>query len=215
MERLQRIDPASNKVNAEIEVGELPESLAVGFGSVWVSNHRGGTVSRVNPTTNEVVAEVAVSPPGPGGPHFLGPGGDSMWVGVPMRGEVVRIDPATNQPSGAVQIPGAGCHDLATDGVTLWLAGGCLDAVTPRTIWKVNPQLMRIETTIEPGGNVGAPVFWNGQLWMLTEFHLVSIDPKTDEVVEQKAIRGPGVAAVADDTLWVSSGSKLLRLRLE
>jgi streptogramin lyase len=42
--QLLRIDPASNTVAAQIRVGEFPESVAVAFGSVWVSNHRGGTV---------------------------------------------------------------------------------------------------------------------------------------------------------------------------
>ena len=49
---------------------------------------------------------------------------------------------------------------------------------------------------------------------MLTSLHLVSIDKKTDRVVEQATIQGPGGASVANGTLWVSNPSKLLRLRL-
>jgi hypothetical protein len=137
-----------------------------------------------------------------------------MWVGVAQRCEIVRIDSATNTVSGALPVPGAGCHDLATDNATLWLAGGCTDAVTPRTIWRIDTQQMKVAATIEPGGDVGAPVLWNGQLWMLTSQHLVSIHPETNRVEERAAIRGPGGATVADGTLWVSSPSKLLKLRL-
>jgi YVTN family beta-propeller protein len=213
-EQLLRIDPASNKVTAQIRVGELPEGPAVAFGSVWVSNHRGGTVSRVDPKTNKVVASVKVSPPGPAGPGSIGRGGDAMWVGVSQLGKVVRINPLTNKVSGALKIPGAGCHDSATSGAMLWLAGGCLDAVEPTKIWKIDTRRMKVAATIEPGGDVGAPTLWRNQLWMLTGQHLVSIDKKTNRVTERAAIEGPGGAAVADGTLWVSNASKLLRLHL-
>jgi DNA-binding beta-propeller fold protein YncE len=212
--QLLRIDPASNKVAAQIRIGELPESVAVAFGSVWVSNHRGGTVSRVDPKKDSVIASVEVSPPGPAGPGSIGRGGDYVWVGVSKRGEVVRINPLNNKVSGALRIPGAGCHDLATSGAMLWLAGGCLDAVQPRKIWKIDTQRMKVAATIQPGGDVGAPALWRGQLWMLTSLHLVSIDKKTNRVVERAAIGGPGGAAVSNGTLWVSNASKLLRLRL-
>jgi hypothetical protein len=213
--QLLRIDPASNKVTAQIHVGELPESVAVAFGSVWVSNHRSGTASRVDPKTNKLIASVEVSPSGPAGPGSVGRGGNYLWVGVSKRGEVVRINPRDNKVSGALTIPGAGCHDLATSEAMLWLAGGCLDAVEqPRKIWKIDTRRMKVAATIVPGGDVGAPALWRGQVWRLTSLHLVSIDKKTNRVMERTAIGGPGGAAVANGTLWVSNASKLLRLRL-
>jgi hypothetical protein len=69
---------------------------------------------------------------------------------------------------------------------------------------------MKLAATIEPGGDVGAPVIWRDQLWMLTGLHLVSIDKKTNRVVERAALQGPGGAAVADGTLWVTNRSNLL-----
>jgi virginiamycin B lyase len=212
---LLRIDPVSNGLTGRIRVGEFPEELAVAFGSVWVSNRHSGTVSRVDPMTNRVIATVNVSSPGGAGPNSIGRGGDFMWVGVSKLGEIVRIDPVTNKASGAIAIPGAGCHELATDGATLWLAGGCIDLVAaPRKMWKLDTQRKKVTATIEPGGDVGAPVIWRDQLWMLTSLHLVSIDEKTNRVVERAAIQGPGGGAVADETLWVTNRSNLLRLRL-
>jgi YVTN family beta-propeller protein len=211
---LLRIEPASNQVTTRIGVGQLPQYSSIAFGSVWVSNHLGGTVSRIDPETNQVVANIQIATPPISGPRALGPGGNYMWVGVPGLGEVVRIDPTSNRVSGALKMRGAGCHDLTTDSTTLWLSGGCLDAGEPRTIWKIDTEQMQVTATIEPGGNVGTPVFWKGQLWVLTSHHLISVDPTTDQVSEQAAIRGPGWAAVLDGTLWVSSPPKLLRLHL-
>ena len=212
---LLRIDPLSNGLTARIGVGEFPEELAVAFGSVWVSNRHSGTVSRVDPTTNRVIATVNVSTPGDAGPNSIGRGGDFMWVGVSQRGEIVRNDPVNTKVSGALPIPGAGCHELATDSATLWLAGGCIDLVAaPRKIWKLDTRAKKVTATIEPGGDVGAPVIWRNQLWMLTSLHLVSIDMKSNRVVERAPIQGPGGAAVADEALWVTLRSKVLRLRV-
>ena len=212
---LLRIDPISNGLTARIRVGEFPEELAFAFGSLWVSNRHSGTVSRVDPTTNRVIATINVSSPGEAGPNSIGRGGEFMWVGVSKLGEIVRIDPVRNKVSGAIAIPGAGCHELATDSATLWLAGGCIDLVAaPRKIWKLDTQDKKVTATIEPGGDVGAPVIWRNQLWMLTSLHLVSIDMETNRVAERAAIQGPGGAAVADGTLWVTIRSKILRLRL-
>lgn len=130
-------------------------------------------------------------------------------------GEIVRIDPVRNKVSGAIAIPGAGCHELATDSATLWLAGGCIDLVAaPRKIWKLDTQDKKVTATIEPGGDVSAHVIWRNQLWMLSSLHLVSIDMETNRVAERAAIQGPGGAAVADGTLWVTIRSKILKLRL-
>ena len=50
----QALEPAS------IAVGRGPDAVAVGAGAVWVLNRLGGTVSRVDPATATVVAEVEI-----------------------------------------------------------------------------------------------------------------------------------------------------------
>jgi DNA-binding beta-propeller fold protein YncE len=212
--RLLRIDPQSNKVVARIGVGDFPEGLAVAFGSVWVSNRHAGTVSRVDPKANKIIANIDVGTPGPAGPNSIGRGGDFMWVGVSTRDEIVRIQPRTNKVAGAVPIKGAGCHDLATDGTTLWAAGGCIGRVERNKIWKIETRQLKVAATIEPGGEVGTPVVWRGQIWMLTSASLVSIDRRTNHASPRADIKGPGGAAVADQTLWVTSSTTLLRLHL-
>lgn len=51
---LLRIDPATNAIVEEIEVGRRPHTLAAGFGSVWVVNHGEASVARVDLDTNAV-----------------------------------------------------------------------------------------------------------------------------------------------------------------
>jgi YVTN family beta-propeller protein len=53
-----RIDAATGSILAEVTVGDTPTSIAVGEGAVWVANTGDGTVSRIDPATNEVTASV-------------------------------------------------------------------------------------------------------------------------------------------------------------
>jgi peptide/nickel transport system substrate-binding protein len=58
VDRLVRIDPATNSVLTTIRVGRRPRGVAVGAGSVWVANSGDGTISRVDPGTNRVSATI-------------------------------------------------------------------------------------------------------------------------------------------------------------
>jgi YVTN family beta-propeller protein len=52
--------------------------VATGFGSVWVTNYDDGTVSRVDPATNEVVATIEVGRH----PDHIAAGEGGVWVAV-------------------------------------------------------------------------------------------------------------------------------------
>ena len=57
----------------------MPSSpVAVGAGSVWVTSHCDGTVSRIDPRTNSVVATIKTSY----FPNWLAVGRGFAWVGV-------------------------------------------------------------------------------------------------------------------------------------
>ena len=61
-------------------------------GSVWVTNLNSGTVARIDPRTNRVVARIPVG----AGPYGLAAGGGSIWVSNSADGTVSRISPRTN-----------------------------------------------------------------------------------------------------------------------
>jgi virginiamycin B lyase len=54
-----RIDPRTNRVVDRIPV-DPPSGLAFGHGSVWATSAGYGTVSRIDPNTDEVVAKIKV-----------------------------------------------------------------------------------------------------------------------------------------------------------
>src|SRR6266508_5474251 len=55
---VERRDPVSGAVVAEIEVGTNPGHAVVTDDAVWIANHRAGTVSRIDPATNREIATI-------------------------------------------------------------------------------------------------------------------------------------------------------------
>jgi YVTN family beta-propeller protein len=93
-----RIDPHTNRLAGRpVVTGASPQSLATGGGSRWVANHDAGTVTRIDPASGKVVADIPVGAE----PHRLAWGAGATWVGNWHDHSVSRIDPATNQVVGS------------------------------------------------------------------------------------------------------------------
>jgi YVTN family beta-propeller protein len=68
----------ASKAQDSIDVGNEPSGIAVGGGSVWVANSGDGTVSRIDPATNDVVDTIEIG----NVPDSLSSDGDFVWVTV-------------------------------------------------------------------------------------------------------------------------------------
>jgi YVTN family beta-propeller protein len=101
----------------EIDVGGRPFSLAEAAGSIWIANFLSGTVERLDPATNRVIARIQVG----GEPYGLAVGGGSVWVGRVNSSLVERIDPSSGRPIARL---------AAHVGVALAVAGGRLWTIT-------------------------------------------------------------------------------------
>ena len=71
------IDPATDRIVADIPVGATPTSVAVGEGGVWVLNADDRTVSKIDARRLRVERTVASQPV----PTDLAAGGGAVWVG--------------------------------------------------------------------------------------------------------------------------------------
>ena len=83
---------------ARIRVQPHSFAAAFGFGAVWISS-RGpragvglGSVQRIDPASNAVVATRTVGP----APRFLAAGDGGVWTLNQGDGTVSRIEPSTN-----------------------------------------------------------------------------------------------------------------------
>jgi DNA-binding beta-propeller fold protein YncE len=81
---LSRINPQTNQIDAQVNLGSATRDIELGFGSVWVNAFAG--LIRIDPKTTKVVGRTALfSPSGLAIAH------GSLWVGVGDR--VVRLTP--------------------------------------------------------------------------------------------------------------------------
>src|SRR5678810_1037150 len=87
------------KPDAVFQVGGTPDWLAIDE-HVWVSNKPTDSVSRFDPKTNPVVAEIYVAD----GSYGLTFGENAVWVTSTDHDLVTRVDPNTNLIVEAIKV---------------------------------------------------------------------------------------------------------------
>jgi virginiamycin B lyase len=113
-----RVSPEDGEVEAEMETGHKPTFLAVSRDAVWVVNADDGTLSRIDPAADEVVATVRVSEQRVQGGDVVATD-DEVWVRT--SGELaVAVDPATDRVVRRLG-PAAGSGSVAVAGGAVWL----------------------------------------------------------------------------------------------
>ena len=83
--------PSAAPVIAEWKVSN-PSFIAFGFGSVWVTDHYGHNITRIDPVSNKVIAVIQGTGSNPEQALEVG---DVLWV-TGQSNDTVLIDPATN-----------------------------------------------------------------------------------------------------------------------
>jgi streptogramin lyase len=167
---LARIDPATNKVVAEIYVS--PGSFAVAFGdnAVWVTSHEKNTLTRVNAQTNVVEQTIAVGPK----PRFLTVGEGAVWTLNQGDGSISRVDLKTNKLVATIEagIPGGGGEISAGEG-SVWATS------FEYPITRIDPATNKVaQQFFGPGGDsirVGLGSVW---LTNIRAGNIWRIDPK-------------------------------------
>jgi YVTN family beta-propeller protein len=194
-----------------IKVGDGAGVPAVDAGAVWVPNTRAGTLSRVDPATNRVVATVKLGT----GPRFQGYldsavlAGGSVWVARDVGGEVDRVDPATNRVAARIKVesrPGG----LAAGGGYVWAFHFEGDTVT-----RIDAATGAKRAFTVPGAFGTGIAYEAGAVWLLSvqPSSLIELDPATGAVRARVAVT-PRTAAKHGliDTWWVAAGDGALWL---
>ena len=109
------MDPVSGALLSTIPIGAGAFDIAYGLGAVWVPNLEDGTVQRIDPATNTVVATIPVL-----GAYGIGVDPTTVWV-VDLDGKVSRIDPLTNTVTTSIFTQATGADIVATTGA-IWVS---------------------------------------------------------------------------------------------
>ena len=121
VEEPRRVPPAASAdqatITATIKTGDDPSGVAVGAGSVWVTNVGSDTVSQIDPVTRDVVATFNVA----GGPEDVAVAEDTVWVSTD-RGTLWRLGPGDDEFLQRPGIGGVSGHlDIAAEGPDLFV----------------------------------------------------------------------------------------------
>ena len=114
--RLWRLDRLTGRMQAVIQLGFMPRTVAAGAGAVWITDPLRDRVVRVDAATNRVGRSIEV-PSGASGVAF---GAGSVWVASSLAGVVSRIDPATGRVTGTIEVDGRP-RELAVAGDDVWV----------------------------------------------------------------------------------------------
>jgi hypothetical protein len=228
-ERAARVE-LSPRVTTTIDVGREGEvsSLLFAEGSVWVGrwDASSSTVLRVDPSTNEIAARIAVDgvPGWETGGEGMTAGAGAIWVagGTGERAVLERIDPATNDVVATIPLDGGSAGDVAVDDTGVWVSlfgtSGTVKVV------RVDPATNRVVATIPVGGDWIREIFavdgavlvrglGGGDNPASAHERWTAIDTATNEVVASRRGNledGPFVAW--DGVVWAGAGHKLVRI---
>lgn len=202
-----RINPADLKVSAKagVEVADGDGRIATGLGSIWVVTDRKGVLTRIDPDTNQPVAEIHVA----GGAAAVLFHSDALWVTSGAGKKLTRINPNNNEIVEAVDVGPEPVRLAATDDAVWTLNRG--DGSVTRVDSKTNKAVV----TISIGKDVAAGdiAAGEGSVWISAPgVPLVRIDPRTNKVAQRFIGDGGGAVFVAHGSLWLAAGSQTLRL---
>jgi hypothetical protein len=225
---LLRVDPQAHtfiQIPTGPSADEWPVAAVVTSGAVWVGNHHGGPVVRVDPRTNKVVATIPWGGPTLGGIYHMASDGSALWVTGSRTTDAAEIDVATNAIVRRIDVPNGTCGGIDVDASSVWVASGYDQ---PYPCWqRQNWGVSRIDrstgqvTRIDVGGRPSDVRVGLGSVWAVVDvpqIQLVRIDPSTNAVVGRLRFAGtecrptvgacPGAEyttslAVGFDSLWL------------
>jgi virginiamycin B lyase len=165
-----RLDPQTLETQAEIAVGG-DSIVTFGEGSAWAMLSDRGSVARIDPATNHVVATIPLSsgPEAPAYPVHAVAAGGALWVVDEVGLRLYRVDAVTNT---ATSVPIPLTHE-ATDGMDFgdWYItsgrGLIWVRISDETVVGFDPTTSRVVQTqaTTPGGG-GAFFVADDSLWV-------------------------------------------------
>ena len=156
---LVRADLTTGEIQATIPIGPANSEggITAGAGSIWLMTDTSGKLSRIDPTTNTVIATIA-TPSGSFCPLFAD---GFIWITSTKNNLLSKVDPATNKT--ILQIPvGKNPRFLTYGADSIWTLNQG-DGTVTRVSTKTDQRLTDIAANIPgPGGEI---TFGFGSVW--------------------------------------------------
>lgn len=202
--KVYKINAETAEIDAIVDTG-LAEprgetNVVSGAGSVWVPTDAEGKISRIDPETDQVIAEIEVVP----GTFFLAFGEGALWAVASEKSLMQRIDPETNTVTGTVDLGKQPGFLTAGEGA-VWV-----QEQGDGTVAKIDPESLEVLARTKVGesllyGDIDAA---DGKVWLRTteDQTFVVIDAQTTEILARVGRpEGSGAIRYSPDGIWTSA----------
>jgi YVTN family beta-propeller protein len=199
---------ADGSLHDAVQVGQNPDALAYGFGSLWVANSGEKTVQRVNPKTREVIQKFGVG----ANPDAIAFSAQDVWVANGSDGTVTEIDPATTTVVDTIPVGALPAAVAAGPGV-VWVANSGDDNLS-----RIDVDTGQV-TTVSAGDGPDGLLADGDSIWVANgaDRTLLHLDARTGSPVGDIVPADSGAAGVllAQGSLWVANQSELNVTRVD
>jgi YVTN family beta-propeller protein len=213
LDAVQRIDPKTNKVVAEIKVNKPVAAMAAGYGSLWVASYEDKSIIRIDADKNEVAAKVPVIIADTEASIAAGEGG--VWLVTDRKGILSRIDPTTNRVAAEIKVKPNSYAAMAGYGA-IWVTNtGKAGAKEPGSVERIDPKTNAVVAVIPVRVQPRFLAVGEGAVWVLNQGDgtVSRIDPKTNQVtatIETGAAGPGGDIAAGEGAVWVRASKVLV-----
>ncbi len=161
--------------------------------TVWVANTGAGTVSKIDPVANTVLATVTVA----ASPWAICFGAGSVWVAC--NGSVKRIDPLTATVIATITI-GASSSGIDFDGTYIWAS-----SETAGNVSKIDPASNTVVATVTTGTTAAGVIYAIGSIWVCNfgASTVSRINPSTNTVIATVSASIASPAGISSDGIYV------------
>jgi streptogramin lyase len=175
--------PLPDHVTMSLAVGNGPVDVAAGFGSLWVTDHHGASVIRLDPATGKTLALINVGVQ----PASMTIGDGFLWE-ANYDGTISRIDPATNTATSVGSFTHL-CGLPTVAGGAVWVY--VCDVASPY-VARVDIATGKTTASIPAGTDQSSLLLADGVLWMTTfpDGRLLRLDPLTAKVEQTISMSG-------------------------
>jgi YVTN family beta-propeller protein len=197
-------------LQALIRVGNAPSGMGVGAGALWVANEGDGTVSRIDPASDRVVATYEVG----GSPEDVAVQGGIVWVSDSTRGVVIPLDPTGGDAGQALRIGSGGHIDLATGGGYVWVVA------RDQALYRIDPASRTLAVAARFSGVLGDVATGRGLVYVadLPGARLGDLAPPSSALSFDPvpfARSREGDLAASHEAVWIASPDAGALFRLD
>lgn len=197
--------PTSLKIDVVATVGRRPNSIAVGNGTVFVTNYRNKRVALLDEQTGKRR---------PNGPE-VGVGGRDVatglggaWVAVSREKALFKLDPTTGRRIGRIDLPSSP-QGVSVGKGAVWVGLSTLEPEVADTLVRIDPGTQRIAGTYPMTEGIRSLVATPRGIWIVHRHNpaVSRFDPEAKKITKRVSVgQSPlGAAAYGAGAVWVTS----------